>query len=363
MYKCFIILVWASPPTDTITLTANYNIMETGKKKLESKNGFRSHIKFVLIFYILGFGIVYAIYWISPKYYRACASILQPPDREISEGFLSQPRTNTELFFSILTSRTIKDEIIENFGLIKAYNASTIDRAREELDERVIIHLTKEKVIEMSVIDVNPERAAEIANFFIERLDNTVKVLSITTAKQDRIFTEKQLHETENTINILESRLAEIKDREKVAADKNLAQITQTAGKLMEDLFKKKLEMQRKSEILKTDSFEMEMLKNEIKNLEDTLTKLLQSEDELRSIMRELQAQEEVYHFLTSKLEEAKINEARDTPVIQVLDTAVVPNKVYKPDLKMLVVVQTIIFGGLGILIFFFDLLKYLGSI
>jgi len=181
--------------------------MEIDKKKLESKNGFRSHIKFVLIFYILGFGIVYAIYWISPKYYRACASILQPPDRETSEDFLSQPRTNTELFFSILTSRTIKDEIIGNFGLIKAYNVRTIDRAREELDERITIHLTKEKVIEINVIDVKPERAAEIANFFVERLDNTVKVLSITTAKQDRIFTEKQLNETENAIKSEEQKI------------------------------------------------------------------------------------------------------------------------------------------------------------
>ncbi len=337
--------------------------MENGKKKSERKNGFRSHFRFVLIFYVLGFGIVYCIYWLSPKYYRASASILQPPERKTSETFLSQPRTNTELFFSILTSRSIKDEIIKKFDLIKAYNVRNIDRAREKLDKRVTIYLTKEKVIEISVIDTDPERSAEIANFFVERLDNAVKVLSITTAKQDRIFTEKQLNETENAIKTLEARLTAIKDRDKLAADQNLEQITQTAGKLMEDLFNKKLEMQRKSEVLKEDSFEMLLLKKNIENLEKTLTRLLHSEDELRNIMRELKVKEEVYKFLTSKLEEAKINEARDTPVIQVLDAAVVPNKIYKPDIKMLVIVQTIIFGGLGILIFFFDLLKYLGSI
>jgi len=231
------------------------------------------------------------------------------------------------------------------------------------MDKRVTIRLTKEKIIEIGVIDTDPKRAAEIANFFVERLDNTVKALSITTAKQDRIFTEKQLHETENTINALESRLAAIKDRDKLAADKELEQIAQTAGKLMEDLFHKKLEVQRKSEILKEDSFEIQMLKKDIENLEATLSRLLRSENELRSIIRELQAQEEVYNFLTSKLEEAKINEARDTPVIQILDRAVIPNNIYKPDIKTLIIIQTIIFGGLGVLIFFFDLLKYLGSI
>lgn len=337
--------------------------MKNGEKKSERKKGFRSHLKFVLLFYVLGFGIVYCIYWLSPKYYRANASILQPPERETSETFLSQPRTNTELFFSILTSRSIKDEIIENFGLIKAYRVKTIDRAREELDERVTIYLTKEKIIEISVIDTNPDRTAAIANFFVERLDNAVKVLSITTAKQDRIFTEKQLHETENDITALETRLAAIKDRENLAADKELAQIAQTAGKLMEDLFHKKLELQRKGEILRADSFEMTMLKKDIENLETTLSKLLHSENELRSLMRELKAKEEVYSFLTSKLEEAKINEARDTPVIQVLDNAVVPQKIYRPDIKLLIIIQTAVFGGLGILIFFFDLLRYLGNI
>jgi len=91
--------------------------MENNKKKTDTKNRFRSHIKFVIVFYILGFGIVYFIYLLSPKYYRVCASILQPPEKEASEDFISQPRTNTELFFSILTSRTIKDEIINNFSL------------------------------------------------------------------------------------------------------------------------------------------------------------------------------------------------------------------------------------------------------
>jgi uncharacterized protein involved in exopolysaccharide biosynthesis len=131
----------------------------------------------------------------------------------------------------------------------------------------------------------------------------------------------------------------------------------------MEDLFSKKLELKRKGEILKADSFEMELLKKEIENTEATLSKLLYSENELMGIIRELRAQEEIYSFLTSKLEEAKIDEARDTPVIQELDKAVVPHKVYKPDIKLLLIIQAAVFGGLAILIFFFDLLRYLGNI
>lgn len=331
-----------------------------------------AHIKFVIAFYVITLILLSFIYWIYPKYYKANASILQPPERElkietgsseISEKMLSQLRTNTELFFSILNSRSMKDAIIEKFNLIDAYNVSNIDRAREKFDKLKSISLTKEKVIEITVVDRNPKRAAEIANFFIQRLDETIKAISITTAKQDRIFIESRLKETENAIKTLEEKIAGIKNREKLIADKDLAQITQMAGKLMEEIFNKKLELQRKSEVLQSNSIEIVLLKKEIQNLETTLTRLLYSEDELTGMLRELKTQEEVYKFLTAKLEEAKINEARDTPVVQVLDYAVVPNKIYKPDIKLLIIVQSIVSGVLAIIIFFLDLLRYLGSI
>ncbi|MCM8777788.1 MAG: hypothetical protein NC905_05965 [Candidatus Omnitrophica bacterium] len=338
----------------------------------KGKNPVAPHIKFVVAFYIITLLLVSFIYLVYPKYYKASASILQPPERElkietggseISEKMLSQLRTNTELFFSILKSRSMKDAIIERFNLTDAYNVSNIDRAREKFDKLTNISLTKEKVIEITVVDRNPERSADIANFFIQRLDETIKAISITTAKQDRIFIESRLKETENTIKSLEEKLAGIKNREKLVADKELNQVTQMAGKIMEELINKKLELQKKGEILKSDCLEMVLLKKEIQNLETTLSRLLYSEDELTGMLRELKTQEEVYKFLTAKLEEAKINEARDTPVVQVLDYAVVPHKIYKPDIKVLLIVQGIVSGVLAIIIFFLDLLRYLGSI
>ena len=343
------------------------------KEKINNKRKYSFvHLKFVLVFYIITLLLVSFIYWVYPKYYKAKASILQPPERElkietgssdISEKMLSQLRTNTELFFSILNSRSMKDAIIERFNLIDAYNVSNIDRAREKFDKLTSITLTKEKVIEIAVVDRNPERAADIANFFIQRLDETIKAISITTAKQDRIFIESRLKETENTIKSLEEKLAGIKNREKLVADKELNQVTQMAGKLMEELVSKKLELQKKGEILQGDSIEIVLLKKEIQNLEKTLSRLLYSEDELTGMLRELKTQEEVYKFLTAKLEEAKINEARDTPVVQVLDYAVVPHKIYKPDIKLLLIVQGVVSGALAGIIFFLDLLRYLGSI
>jgi len=346
---------------------------ETVKNNTEKKRkGFGYHLKIIFILYLISFGLLYFIYGVSQKYYKANASILQPLEREIKiekgasdymDKLLSQVRTNTDLFFSILTSRRMKDDIIERFNLVNGYRVSNVDHAREILNKRVSIYLTKEKVIEISVVDTDPKRSAEVANFFIERLDYFIQQLAVTAAKQDRIFTEKRLKETENVIASLENQLSIIKHRNKLAGDKDLTQIAQTAGSLMEELFKKRLELKREKEVLKEDSFEIEMLKKEITSIEETISGLLSSESELIKILRELKAQESVYSLLTSKLEEAKINEARDTPVIQVLDSAAVPARIYKPDIRLMLIVQAIIFGGLGIFVLFFDLMKYLGSI
>lgn len=89
----------------------------------------------------------------------------------------------------------------------------------------------------------------------------------------------------------------------------------------------------------------------------------MSSQDELTRILRELKVQESLYSFLTSKMEEAKIEETRDTPVVQVLDRAKVPDKVYSPDLKFLLILVTCIIGGIGFLTIFFDILRFLGSI
>ncbi|MCM8807103.1 MAG: hypothetical protein NC926_03985 [Candidatus Omnitrophica bacterium] len=335
-------------------------------------NFIKKHIVLFILTYIAGLNITILFYLIAPKYYKATASILQPPETEIASSsqstkFSKEPisliRTNTELFFSILNSRRMKDDLIKNFDLKKHYHVSTDDEAIEILDKLVKIYLTKDKVIQIDVVDRNPEIAAGIANFFTENLDKIIKELTITTAKQNRIFIEKRLKETTELIEQLEKRLTELQNTNKLVVDPSLTQISETGGRLMEKLINKQLELEKEKQILNDNDPKIIMLKNEIKEIQDSLQKLLSCQDELTRILRELKVQESLYSFLTSKIEEAKIEETRDTPVVQVLDRAKVPTKVYKPDLKFIIVIYSSIVGGIGFLVIFFDILRFLGSI
>lgn len=322
-----------------------------------------------LLCYIVGMSVTFLVYWISPKYYRAYTSILQPPENisykgtGFSEGILSKVRTNTELFFSILYSRRMKDDVIKKFDLSHVYHIDNMDDTREVLEEITEIKLTKNKVIEVGIIDRNPERVAKIANFYAKNLDNLIKELTITTAKKNRIFIGERLEKTTNLINKLENRLKEIQGKNQLVADKELSEITQTAGDLMSKLLSRQLELKKKEEILNENDSEIILLKKEVDDIKNMLSTLLNSQGELSGILRELKVQESVYSSLTTKLEETKINETRDTPIVQVLDEAIVPDRVYKPDIVFMIALISGIIGGIGFFIFFFDLLKYLGSI
>lgn len=347
------------------------------KEKL--KNGIlkgspiKRHIILLILTLIAGINLTILFYLISPKYYKATSSILQPPESEtglassqttkFSKEPLSLIRTNTELFFSILNSRRMKDDIIEKFNLKKHYNVSNDDEAIEILNKRTNIFLTKDKVIQIDVIDRDPKIAAGIANFYTENLDFLIKELTITTAKQNRKFIEKRLKETIELIEELEKRLTLIQSTNKLVVDQDLTQISQTGGKLMEQLINKQLELEKERQILDDKDPKIIMIKNEIKEIQTSLSKLLGSQDELTRILRELKVQESLYNFLTSKMEEAKIEETRDTPVVQILDKAKIPYKVYKPDIKFILLLVSSIIGGIGFLTIFFDLLRFLGTI
>ncbi|MCM8805071.1 MAG: hypothetical protein NC833_07465, partial [Candidatus Omnitrophica bacterium] len=211
----------------------------------------KRHITLLILSYLAIINLTVLFYLISPKYYKATSSILQPPEVEISPSslqsakFSKEPisliRTNTELFFSILNSRRMKDDLIEKFDLKKHYNVSNNDEAIEILNKRVNIFFTKDKVIQIDVIDRDPKIAAGIANFYTENLDFLIKELTITTAKQNRIFLEKRLKETTELIEQLEKRLTELQEKNRLVVDPTLTQISQAGGKLMEQLINKQL--------------------------------------------------------------------------------------------------------------------------
>ncbi|MFO0732684.1 MAG: Wzz/FepE/Etk N-terminal domain-containing protein [Nitrospiraceae bacterium] len=76
------------------------------------------------------------------------------------------PTTPTDVFVSILKSRVMADDVIAKFNLMERYREKTMVDTREELSDRVRITVTKEKVVKVAVEDIDPQVAADMANFY-----------------------------------------------------------------------------------------------------------------------------------------------------------------------------------------------------
>lgn len=330
---------------------------------------FKRHILYIILFLILGnvLGILY--YLVSPKYYRATASILKPIGSIETLDVSTKSKTTdkqdigTELFMSILTSRRMYDDIIEKFNLSSVYGISNIDRVREILQLSCTISASSQRVISISVIDRDPKRAADIANFFWKNLDRLLQEMTITTAKKNRLFIEERLVSTGKTLEQLQAQLNHLQQANKLLAIKDTGEISSLATGLMEKLSEKKLELEKLKRIYQDNQPEIVLLSAEIKDLQKELDRVTSYQTQLTQILRELKSQESVYSFLISQLESAKLDETKNTPFIQVLDSAVVPQKVYSPDIKKILIIISVIVVGIGVIVLFFDVLRFLGSI
>ena len=113
--------------------------------------------------------------------------------QNLGMGLPSMPTTPTDVFVAILKSRVMADEAIAKFGLMAVYNERTMHDTRVELAERVRVSVSKEKVIKVTVEDADPQRAADIAAFFVSSLDRLNRTLNVSKASYNRAFIERRL--------------------------------------------------------------------------------------------------------------------------------------------------------------------------
>jgi len=301
-----------------------------------------------------------------PKVYKATATILpltsssEPSFKtQLAESFgISIGKGDQSgMFLAILNSRTMKDAVIEKFNLKQIYNCKTMQSARANLGKNTKINKTKENTIEINVLDTNPERASHIANFYVEHLDYLLKNLDISQASYKRKFIEERLKETEMELKKAEENLKNYQMKNKILLD-NQASIGTAVGELQGKLIASKIKLETIKKFTTEQNPEVIKLENEIKETEAQVAKLPPIETTLGRIIRDLKVQETVYQLLRGEYESARIDEAKDTPRIQILDYAVVPEKKYKPSIKQNMVLSGIIGLFIGTFLSFF--LEYL---
>ena len=355
-----------------------------------------------MIFCIVALAIILSVVvsLLLPKMYTATARVLPPqePDSGLS-ALLTQPggplgglassfmqgKTTSDLYVGMLKSRTVADILIKKFNLKELYEKKYLEDVYKHLAKRINIEVSrKDQIISVSVEDRDPKRAADMANTYLDALDRVNRAVNITEGQRKRMFLEERLKEAKKDLSRAEIELKEFQEKYKLVSIEEQAKVAiEGAAKIKGEIIVAQTEL----EVLKKFGTERQneavMLKSKINELQNQLAKIergnpginvlkenvmVEGESnfyipfnelpalgmQLGQLMREAKIQEKVFELVTSQYEMAKIEEAKDINTIQILDSAVPPDKKSSPKRALIVILSTVAAFFLSVFLAFF---------
>jgi tyrosine-protein kinase Etk/Wzc len=268
-----------------------------------------------------------------------------------------------DMYVSLLTSRTIEDALVRRFDLMKEYKAKRMSGARKELEScSKIVAGTKDGLIRLTVNDRDPKRAADLANGYVDEFRKLTASLAITEAARRRLFFEQQLQDAKNNLSASENAMAKTQQTTGVLEiDSQARSLIESAAILRGQVVAKQVEIQAMRSFATDDNPSVVLAKQELSALQSQLDRISESQHDdgsglnlskgrvteagmeyLRSY-RDLKYRETVFELLAKEYEVAKLDEAREGSIVQVVDAAVVPDKKSSPYRALIVIGATIL--------------------
>ena len=224
------------------------------------------------------------------------------------------------------------------------------------------IELGDEMQIRITFWDKDQDMVAPLVNFMLVQLDEINNTLSMGKAHENRVFIEGRIAEIQDTLSLLQAELVKLmKDEELLAFEEQVKAGVLMSGEILSSIYSKEVELEVARYSLDASSPQIAMLERELRLLREKNREISQGSGsgkgllprfevvpELKVKLEELQLKFEYYTqvlaFMGPQYEQAKIDEIKDIPSIQVLDYANRPDKKDKPFRALLVVV----FCGIG---------------
>ncbi|MBT0653151.1 GumC family protein [Geomobilimonas luticola] len=322
-----------------------------------------------------------------PKIFKAEARILPPQQASsgaaaqlltqlgglgVSPGLVGMKTTN-DLYIGLIKSRTVLDRMVDRFKLLDVYDVKYREDARRELLRALKIQDDKKSgIIALGVEDRDPKRSAEMTNAFIEELKRLTQSIAITEASQRRLFFEEQLKSAKDALIQSEESLKGYQEKTGAIELKEQAKaIIESVAHLRAQIAAKEVELKVLRTYATSQNPDMQKIEEQLRGMREQLSKLEakggSSPDPIMSAgrmpeagtgyvrkIRDLKYYETLYELLAKQYEIAKMDEARNAAVIQVLDQAMPPEKKVKPNRTMMVAIAAFTSLFLSVLMAFF---------
>ncbi len=254
-----------------------------------------------------------------------------------------------ELYIGLLQSEQVLDGIIQRFGLMKVYKAKILSDARRALQANTKIVSEKSSLLSISVKDHDAKRAAAIANAYVDELHKLMSHLAVTSAAQRRMFFERQVNQEKEKLADAEVALERTEMKTGIIQPQGQAQaIIATIMQLRSQISATEVELEALRTSATDQNPEVITLQSQIAALRTQLAEFEKghpksvltegnvltptSEVPAASLeylrrMRDVRYQETLFEFMTRQYEMARVDEAKQGQMIQVVDPALIPDR------------------------------------
>lgn len=308
----------------------------------------------VLVACIVAAGISFMI----PKTYKATASVLPPKQADIfsSLGGVASSiaksipgasrlgfgqRSAGYNYFAILNSRSSLEGIVRQFNLISVYDIkdSSMEKAVRELSNNVSFEEQTDDYITIEVRDRDPQRAAAMANAFVDVLNRISVQLGTAEARNNREFIGQRLGQAQVDLRKAEDDLKSYQEKSKMIITSEQSASLSGMASLYALRARKEVELGVLQHSVDPSDPSVRSLRLEVAEIDRKLSDLPEIGVESLRRYRDVLIQQQIVEFLIPMFEQAKIDEVKDIPVVLSLDKAIPPEKRASPQRSIIVLV------------------------
>lgn len=348
---------------------------------------------------VVTFGLVFLI----PKQFESTARIMPPehsgPDAGMFAALAGRAmgmdglgglaasllgaHNSGALFVELLRSGSVTGHIIDRFQLDSVYNTRyRVDTAKHLLRRTTVVQDKKSGVISVTVKDTDPTRARDMAQAYLDELNILVNRTSTSSAHQERVFIEHRLDAVRRDLDRAEQAMSDFSSKNTtVDIREQTRTMVDAAAKLQAEFIVTQGELKSLEQIYGDGNVRVRAAEARLANLKREMVKLGGTSAELApdsaisprpgsssadadpisypplrqlprlavpyaNLYRSVRVQETVFEMLTQQYEVARIQEAKDVPVVSVIDPPGIPEKKSFPRRKLLTLILTMFIVG-----------------
>jgi len=350
--------------------------------------------KFILRNVMIALVIAVLVSLVLPRWYSGKAIILPPtsdggamgisallnnlPVSGFGMGGLTALSQETNMFLAILNSRSLLTTIAEKFNLQKRYKTDTMEETLKALQDNITILVNEDGTLSISARAKTPflpdsgrvmeakRTARDMTNAIVDELDAINKRIKTEQARNTRFFIEKRYLQNLSDLKTAEEALKNFqKDNQAISLPEQTRATITAAAEMKAQIIAKEIEaeqmatnlgkghpdyvriqnelriLQNKYDEFKFGANEKAMLVNHPdKNRKDIFIPIDEVPDlglQYVRLFREVTLQEKIMEFILPQYEQARIQEAKDTPTVQILDRALLPERKSRPKRALIV--------------------------